>query len=255
MTVLEFYNKLTEKIPNSLSCSWDGDGFEVCPDHTAVVRRVLISLDVTDGCIDHAKKNGYDVIVSHHPLLFKGIKEISNADPDGARVISLIKNNISAMSFHTRLDALDGGVNDVLASLLGLCSVQKAECDGEGMMRVGELKENMDVHDFALLVKEKLSAPSIRIASANKAVRRVALLGGSGGSCNSLLQACGADTYVTGEFKHHELLDPCGVGANLIEAGHFYTEYPVCSMLRDTVSLICPEAECDIYFSDKTEII
>lgn len=255
MTVLELYSKLTERIPSSLSCSWDGDGFEVCPDQNACVRRVLISLDVTNECIDHAVNNGYDVIISHHPLLFKGISEVSNTDADGARVIRLIKNNISTMSFHTRLDALDGGVNDVLSSVLGLCSVKAAECDDDGMMRVGELKEEMDARDFALYVKEKLHAPSVRLASANKKVFRVALLGGSGGSCAHLLAACGADTYVTGEFKHHELLDPCGVGANLIEAGHFYTEYPVCSMLRDTVSLICPEAECDIYFSDRTEIL
>lgn len=255
MNVSELYNKLTDRIPASLSCSWDGDGFEVCHDKNAEVKRVLITLDVTNDAIDYAIENKYDVIVSHHPLLFKGIQEVSDLNFDGARVVMLIKNGISAMSFHTRLDKVEGGVNDTLAKLLDLQNVHVAECDDDCMMRVGELSGSMDIHTFAYFVKEKLNAPALKLAYANENVKCVALLGGAGGDMANIAKNAGADTYITGEFRHHETLNPKDLSVNLIEAGHFYTEYPVCNTLKQFIFEIDENIECDIYFSDKVEVI
>ena len=255
MTVLEFYNKLTERIPKELSCSWDGDGFEVCADKDRAVSRVLVSLDITNEVIDKAINEGFDVIVAHHPLFFKGIKEVSVLSPDGERAVKLVKNNISVMTFHTRLDAVEGGVNDTLAKCLGLDDVETVEYNGENMIRVGNLQNEMKAEDFAALVKERLSAPAVTLSLSGKGARRVALLGGSGGGDIGACNVCHADTYVTGEMRYHELLSSNDRGVNLIEAGHFYTEFPVCEILKGFIGEIDSSIDAEVYFSDRVKVI
>ncbi len=254
MTALELYNKLTERVPAELSCSWDGDGFEVCPNPYADVKKVLIALDVTNQVIDCAIDGGFDVIVAHHPLIFRGIDEVSTLVPNGERVVKLIKNNISVMTFHTRLDAVEGGVNDVLAAVLGLQNVEVAE-GTEGIMRVGELECEVDALNFARKVKAALEAPAVSLSRAGGKVKRVALVGGSGGEDIKAAAASGADTFVTGELKYHDLICAEDFGVNLIVAGHFYTEYPVCSKLKDMICEIDPLVECELYFSDRVEVL
>lgn len=255
MTVLEFYKQLTDRIPSELSCSWDGDGFEVCADKDREVSRVLVSLDITNEVIDKAINENFDVIVAHHPLFFKGIKEVSVLSPDGERAVKLVKNNISVMTFHTRLDAVSGGVNDALAACLGLCDVETVEYNGENMIRVGNLPCEMKPEDFAALVKERLGAPAVTLSQSGKNTKRVALLGGSGGGDIGACKVCGADTYVTGEMRYHELLSSGDRGVNLIEAGHFYTEFPVCKILERFICEINPALTVEVYFSDRVKVI
>lgn len=255
MTVIELYNKLCEIIPASLSCPWDRDGLEACPEPDREVRRVLISLDTTNEVIDKAISEGVDVIISHHPLFFGGLGNINALTFDGARAVRLAKNNIATMSFHTRLDALSGGVNDILAARLGLKNVETV--GDEGIVRVGELEDETDVLDFAGAVKDKLSygacerEAAVAICPSGKKVKRVALLGGSGGDDIKVAAQAGADTYLTGELKYHERLSATDFGMNLICAGHFFTEYPVCAFLEEKVREILPEAQIEVEFSNK----
>lgn len=255
MTVIELYNKLCEIIPTELSCPWDRDGLESCPDPEREIGRVLISLDVTNEVIDKAIRENADVIISHHPLFFGGLGNVNALTFDGARAVRLAKNNIAVMSFHTRLDALSGGVNDILAASLGL---EEVEVVGEeGICRVGELPREVDVLDFAKSLKEKLSSGDgereahIAVSSAGRRVKRVAVLGGSGGDDIKVAAAAGADTYVTGELKYHERLSATDFGMNLICAGHYFTEYPVCTFLERTAREICPSAAVEVVFSNK----
>ena len=111
MNVAELYEYLNERIPASLSCEWDNDGLMCCPDPDKEVSRVLITLDVTDDAVSAAISGGYDLIVSHHPLVFRPLKSVTPYDITSARVIELIKSDVSVMSFHTRLDAVDGGAD------------------------------------------------------------------------------------------------------------------------------------------------
>ncbi len=254
MTVIELYNKLCEIIPASLSCEWDRDGLESCPEPQREVKRVLIALDTTNEVIDKAINEKADVIISHHPLFFGGLGNINALTFDGARAVKLAKNNVATMSFHTRLDALSGGVNDILASVIGL---ERVEIVGdERIVRVGELPEEMDVIDFAKAVKDKLSygvgekSAAVAVCNGGKKVKRVALLGGSGGDDIQVASSVGADTYVTGELKYHERLSATDFGMNLICAGHFFTEYPVCAFLEKTVKELLPEAQVEVVFSN-----
>ena len=255
MTITEFYNKLCEIIPASLSCPWDRDGLESCPEPAREVKKVLIALDVTNEIIDLAIAEGADVILSHHPLFFGGLGNINALTFDGARAVKLARHGIATMSFQTRLDALEGGVNDVLARLVGL---QNTEIIGdERICRIGELTCELDVMDFAKELKKKLSCGAneseahIAVCPGGKAVKRVAVLGGSGGDDIKVAAAAGADTFVTGELKYHERLSASDFGMNLICAGHFFTEYPVCTVFERTVRELCPQVTAEVVFSNK----
>ncbi len=255
MKVIELYNKLCEIIPTSLSCEWDRDGLESCPEPEREVGKVLISLDITNEVIDEAIENGVDVIISHHPIFFGGLGNMNALTFDGARAVKLAKNNIATMSFHTRLDALRDGVNDTLARRIGLADIEVIGDDGIG--RIGNLREEMNAVEYARFVKDALSygegerEASVSLSPAGRQVKRVALVGGGGGDFIRMAAENGADTYVTGDMKYHELLSAGDFKVNLITAGHFFTEYPVCEFLERTIKEICPEAETKIVFSNR----
>lgn len=235
MTCAELYAVLNEKIPASLSCSWDNDGLMCCSDPERVVRRVLVALDITGGVIDEAIAGGYDAIVSHHPLIFLPLRALNPGDHVASKVMRLVREGITAMSFHTRLDAVEGGVNDTLAAAIGLCDVVPFGQDGEAIGRIGTLEKNMSVAEFAALVKRAIGAEGVQAVDAGKPVYHVAVLGGSGSDDVKAARAAGADTYLSGELKHNWLTDAPDLGINLVAAGHFYTEDPVCRILRDMI--------------------
>lgn len=247
MTINELYRILNEKIPSSLSCEWDNDGLMCCPDGGAEVKRVLVTLDVTDAAVQAAKNGGYDVIVSHHPMIFKGLKAVNEENFIAAKTIDLIRNGIAVMSFHTRLDAVKGGVNDVLAALLGLRDA--IPFGEEAIGRIGTLDETIRADQFAERVKSVLGAPVVLLSDAGIPVRCVAVLGGGGDDDVSAAHKAGADTYVTGELKYHSLTDAPEEGMNLIEAGHFHTENPVCKILREWLLEIDPSLKVALFHS------
>ncbi len=254
MTVAALYAFLNEKIPPSLSCAWDNDGLMCAPDPQREVRRVLVALDITGEVIDRAVREGYDVIVSHHPLIFSPLRALDPCDHVAKKVIRLIRNGIAAMSFHTRLDAVKGGVNDTLAAALGLADAVPFGADGEEIGRVGALPEAMSLSDFAALVKSATGAPFVQISDAGLPVRRVAVLGGSGSDDVLAARAAGADTYLTGELKHNWLTDAPDIGLNLAAAGHFYTEDPVCAVLSRMLHKADASIEVTVMKSDCVQV-
>ena len=258
MKVRELYDRLEMRIPRALSCEWDNDGLMCCPCADAEASKVLVALDVTGEVVEYAKRNGYGVILSHHPLIYKGVKALDGEGYVSAKLISLVKSGISVMSFHTRLDAVEGGVNDRLAYLLGLCDTEPLYCEGVPLGRVGTLDSDMSAEDFAKKVKEALGAPFVLLSDAGVRVNRVAVVGGNGGDLISEAKRAGADTLVSGRLDYHSMTDAPDQRVkriNLIEAGHFYTEDPVCLALRDFVLEIDPSIECDIYCSNVIKAI
>ena len=248
-TVNEIYTYLNSLIPSSLSCEWDNDGLLCCADKSAEVSRLLITLDITDSVLEYAKNSKYDVILSHHPLIFKGVKAVNTDIGVSRRLIELISSNITAMSFHTRLDTVGGGVNDILATTLGLKNVQTFETEGLDMGRVGELPRAMNRDELALYIKEKLGAPYVNYNGPCKEIKRLAVLGGAGKDEILCAASTGADAYLTGELGHHSLTDASDFGIALFEAGHHYTEFPVCSALEKIINEKFPDIHTDIYNS------
>ena len=230
MTVSELYRFLENKIPKSLSCEWDNDGLMCCPDPAREVKKVLLALDITETVVEMAAEKGCDVILSHHPLVFRPVKALTPERGVPRKLIRLVKNGISAMSFHTRLDAVDGGVNDMLAATLGLENVYAFGPEGEQMGRVGNLAAPLSLDVFAEQVKKTLGAPFVLVSGAGQ-VSRVAVLGGEGDDFIGAAEAAGADVLVSGRLGYHPMTDAPEGGIALIEVGHYYTERPVLSAL------------------------
>lgn len=245
MKVCELFAALEERIPRELSCSWDNDGLMVCGDGEREVRRVLVALDVTEEIAKRAIEGGYDLILSHHPMIFHALKAVNPYDTVAKKAILLLRAGVSVMSFHTRLDAVAGGVNDTLAALLGLKDTEPFGNAGEEIGRIGTLASPMPLTEFAKTVRDAIGAPSVLVSGATESAYRVAVLGGSGSDDVSAAIRAGADTYLTGELGHHYLTDAPERGINLIAGGHFYTENPICEVLSRMVLEIDPSLSVD----------
>ena len=251
MTVGELYQRLEERIPHELSCEWDNDGLMCCYDLQREVKRVLVALDITEAVVLRAVNEQYDLIVSHHPLIFRPLGALTPMDSVAKKVMTLLSSQISAMSFHTRLDAVEGGVNDVLAKKLGLVDVLPFE----GIGRIGSVEHPTSLEEFAGVVKEVTGAEYVQISDGGKPVRRVALLGGAGGDEAECARTLGADTYLTGELKHHQLTEAPEKGMNLIMGGHFFTENPVCERLCELLLSIDPDLTVSVMNSNPVRFV
>ncbi|MBQ8509807.1 MAG: Nif3-like dinuclear metal center hexameric protein [Clostridia bacterium] len=231
-TVETLYQFLNSKFPTSLSCDWDNDGLMLASDPNREVIRVLCTLDVTEEAADYAIANSFDVIVSHHPLIFKPLKAVNYNDPVARRCMKLLKHNVSVMSFHTRLDAAPGGLNDIFAKLLQLTDVETLTTpDGESVGRIGSIPTPLDCTEFAVNVKKTLQAERVRYARGGNVVSRVAICGGDGKDYVKAAIAAGADSYLTGQLSYNLMEDSAAIGINLFEAGHFHTEDFICSYM------------------------
>ena len=253
MTVNELYAKLNALIPSSLSCEWDNDGLMCCPDGTAEVRRALITLDVTEELVDYAIEYGFDLIISHHPLVFKPLKSLVEDDHISRKVIKLLNNGISVFSFHTRADKVSGGVNDKLAELLSLENVRPFGDDYLG--RIGTIEGPCDLQDFAYRVKQLTGSDMIRYADGYNDVFKVAVVGGDGKDYVRAAIEAGADTYVSGRMSYNVMEEAAEMGINLIEAGHYFTEQPVTEFFKELIFDFDPGVYVEISFSNIIKIL
>jgi dinuclear metal center YbgI/SA1388 family protein len=250
ITVSELYKKLDAVIPSSLSCEWDNDGLMCCPRPDRICHRLLLALDVTEAIVDRAIREGFDTILSHHPLIFRPIGALTDDSAVPRKLIKLVENGISVLSFHTRFDAVEGGVNDALAKALGLRNVRPFGNEGEEMGRIGEV-DPCTLAEFAQTVKAALGAPAV-LAAGGLPVRRVALVGGSGEYFIGAAKRAGADTYVSGELGYHRLSTATEDGLNLVEAGHYYTENVALPALAALVRDI--DGEIDVTLAKSCDI-
>ena len=248
MTVKQFYEQISQRVPSSLSCEWDNDGLLLSSDEGREVRRVLCTLDVTEEAVDYAEENGFDLIISHHPLIFKSLSSLTPDEHVARKAIRLLSADISVISLHTRADAVAGGVNDRLAKLLGLVDIEPF--GEEGIARIGELVDPVDLPEFAASVKNTLNAPAVLCADTGLPVRRVAVCGGDGRDFVEAAIAAGADTYVSGRIGYHQMTDAPEQGVNMIEAGHYYTEASITAFFADLVLEILKSAEVEEFDSN-----
>lgn len=253
MTIKELYKKMSERMPAELREPWDNDGMMCCSDSSAEVKNVLVTLDVTEEIVDYAIDRGFNLIISHHPLIFKPVAAITEDNHISRKLIKLISNNVSVFSFHTRADKANGGVNDILAGLLGLTDVEPF---GEGDLgRIGNLTEECELDVFTDVVKTALNADGVRVADGYDTVHRVAVVGGEGKSfVNDAIRA-GADTYVSGRIGYNVMEEAPERAINLIEAGHYYTEFPITSYFAELVGEFDGNAYVEIADSNMIKVI
>lgn len=250
MTVKELYQLLDARIPTSLSCVWDNDGIMCCPDLSASVKKILLTLDVSHAAVDHAIEQGCDLIVSHHPMIFKPIGAVHEENFTAHKVLKLIKSGISVFSFHTRLDIVAGGVNDRLAEVLGVTNtIPFGDAETPTIGRIGEIKP-ATMAEFSQTVKDVLGVPSLSTVDLGREVKRVALVGGDGKDFLKPALKAGADVYLTGSMSYNTMVDAADMGLQVIEAGHFFTENPVLDALAEMLGSMYPDAEILTFYSD-----
>lgn len=255
MTVQELYRFFEDKFPREFAAAWDNDGLCCASDLSREVRRVLVALDATSDVVERAVSGEFDLLLTHHPLLFRGIKALVPVGAVPTKLLALAKAGVAAMSFHTRLDAVKGGVNDILAAKLGLSDVTPFAPEGEVPCgRIGMLKVPVDAADFARHVKEVLGTSAVVLAG-NGMVQRIAVCGGEGADFMSAAKAAGADLFLAGRIGYHRMLDAPEEGLLTIEAGHYATEYPVCEYLAHLVREAIPEVEVEITPTATLQII
>ena len=240
ITVQQVEQKLFDWAPRQLAESWDNVGHLVGnPDRE--VRRILVSLDITERVVQEAADGGFDLIVSHHPVMnctWHPVQTLRTDDRQGRILTKLTENRISAICMHTNLDAAEGGVNDVLAQKLGL--EELTPLTEEKIGRIGTLKCEMPLVEFTRFVIESLGCNGLRYTDCGKPVHRVAVGGGACGDYIPQAIAAGCDTFVTSDLRYHDFLDTTEL--HLIDAGHFPTEDVICEPLVTYLQRAFPTA-------------
>ena len=240
ITVQQVEQKLFDWAPRQLAESWDNVGHLV-GDPDREVRRILVSLDITERVVQEAADGGFDLIVSHHPVMnctWHPVQTLRTDDRQGRILTKLTENRISAICMHTNLDAAEGGVNDVLAQKLGLEGL--TPLTEEKIGRIGTLKCEMPLVEFTRFVIESLGCNGLRYTDCGKPVHRVAVGGGACGDYIPQAIAAGCDTFVTSDLRYHDFLDTTEL--HLIDAGHFPTENVICEPLVTYLQKAFPTA-------------
>mgnify|MGYP000918282555 CR=1 FL=1 len=239
---------LEQIAPVELAEEWDNTGFQV-GNRDDNVDKVLVCLDITSASVKEALSRKVNLIVTHHPLIFKGLKRVIEGEEKGDILYELIRNGINVYSAHTNLDYAESGVNDHLARTL---RINKTVRLGEGPGLVGEIEKELNLDDFISSVKKHLNVPFVRVVGKReKMIKKVAVFCGSfDGNLNCIIES-GADVLVTGDLKYHSALEAVEEGICIIDAGHFNTEKIIVPVLAEAISGRFPQI--DVYYFENEE--
>ena len=217
--------------PLSIQEGWDNSGLCIgSPD--ADVSSVLFGLDCTPELVEEAVACGADMIVTHHPLIFGGLKKICPDNQTGRAVIRAIQAGISVYAAHTNADKVIAGVSGAMAARMGLenVAVLEADGDGTGLGVVGDFPEPMTVDEVAALVKERFGLKAFRSSRPlEEKISRVAMCGGSGGSLIKSAMKAGAQLYISGDISYHNFFTEDGF--MIMDIGHYESEIEIVDIL------------------------
>lgn len=234
--ILEFIQTLA---PLSYKMEWDHVGLN-CGHLDQPVEKILVALDPFAHVCKEATEVGADLLVTHHALLWES-GFITDESTQGENALYLIENKIAHINAHTNLDCAPGGVNDTLATVLGLSDVSIVP-DTENLLRCGTIAQQ-ELNAFLGHVKDSLGCEGLRYVDAGKPVKCVAVGGGSCAGAMAEAVRAGCDTFVTADVKYNQFRDALDLGINLIDAGHFHTENPVCSVLASKIQAAFPKID------------
>lgn len=237
-TVGEIYQSIDRFAPFRTAMDFDNCGLQAGSGETEV-QTALLSLDITPDVVREAAERGAQLIVSHHPVIFHPLRSLRPGTP----AYLLVRHGIAAICAHTNLDLADGGVNTSLAKRIGLKNVKPLAVDGSSGLPSaleGETDRTYGPREFAEFVKRSLGCDGLFYADGGRKIGRVGLCGGAGSEFVPDAAARGCQAFVTGEAKHHELIDAENRGVTLVAAGHFYTENVVIGPLAERLGRAFP---------------
>jgi len=230
MKVRDIIAAVEEFAPLGIQEQWDNSGLCIgSPD--APVSGVLIGFDCTPALVDEAAAHGCNMIITHHPLIFKGIRQIRPEDPTGETIIRAVKAGIAVYAAHTTADKVLEGVSGAMARRLGLRGISIMEDEGGvGLGAVGDFPEPLTATEAIGLVKERFGLKVMRTSAPIKEkISRVAVCGGSGGSEIAKALSCGAQMYISADISYHNFFTP--EGFMIADIGHFESEVEITDIL------------------------
>ncbi|MBE7027222.1 MAG: Nif3-like dinuclear metal center hexameric protein [Ruminococcaceae bacterium] len=225
--------------PKGLAYEWDNVGL-LCGDENAPVTKVLLTLDLDTGVVEEAIKEGAQMIIGHHPIMFEPINRVTAQTVEGRLLRMLIKNDISYYAAHTNLDVAKGGLNDLLAKKLGLKNVKILEYtdeNGEGIGRTGDTEEPVTLKALCEKVKRALGVDYVRFSGdADALVNHIAINTGGGTALIEAALGAKADVFITGDYKYAQVRHCAENGMKIIDVGHYDTEIIVCELFEQYLS-------------------
>lgn len=237
ISVNDLIGYIDEIAPFRYQEEWDNSGFLI-GNPEAPVKKIGFCLDLCQQTLKEAENENVDLIITHHPVIFRALKQLKS----GNIAYDAAAAGISVISAHTCYDAADGGVNDVLCDILKLKNISCVEHDNpKSILRYGETETTI-LSALAKKTAEVLNT-TVRVSLPEKEVEKVVVCGGSGGDLWEYALSSGADVYITGEASHHDILDSTAAGLAMIIAGHFETENPAVEALKKRVEARFPEIE------------
>ena len=233
-TVKNIYDYINSIAPFDTQEEWDNAGFLI-GEFRKEVKKAVLCLDVTKAVAEYAKDVEADLIISHHPVIFNGIKNVKK----GSAVYTCIENDIAVISAHTNFDLAECGINYNLAMRLGLNDIKLI--DGS-FLAVGNLDYEMSIDDFAQFVSDTLDVSGLRYTDTEKPVKTIAV---GGGACEEYIELAvqNADCFVTGDMKYHAMLECAENSYAVISAGHYETEHDSFIMLMDKLKALFADVE------------
>ena len=228
--VKDIVNIIEEFAPLYLKEDFDNVGLMV-GDKEGSVKKVLLALDCTLKVIEEAKAKEIDLIITHHPLIFRKPSNITTDTLQGKKIIELIKNDIYLYSSHTNLDSVCEGINETITKMLGFNNFKILEGNKKdstaGIGRVAKLEKEISLEELVALVKEKLNVQNLRVVKGEEKIIKVAIINGSGQDYISRAINKGANCIITGDTTYHFASDYKEMGISIIDVGHFASEWIV----------------------------
>ena len=234
MLCREVTDIIEQRFPKEYALDWDNVGLLAGRDDKEV-RCIYIALDASDEVIHAAARQGADMLVTHHPLIFSGMKRITNQDFIGRRILGLIRRDISYYAMHTNYDVL--GMAALSGSMIGLKQPEALEvtCEAqEGIGRIGQLEKAVSLSQCCEDVKRAFHLAAGRVfGNPDRTVERIAICPGSGKSVIGEALKKQADVLITGDIGHHEGIDAAAQGMAVIDAGHYGLEHIFVEDMKD----------------------
>ncbi len=231
MKVKDIINVIEDFAPLNIQEEWDNSGLIVGSPNDEV-SSILLALDCTPDLVDEAISHGVNMIITHHPLIFKGIKKINPEDPVGLSVIKAISAGISIYSAHTSIDKVIKGVSGAMAERLGLENIEILDDEGEGygLGVVGELPQELYAKELITLVKEKFLLKTLKSSRPIEGkIKKLAMCGGSGSSLISKAKASGAQAYISADMSYHHFVTQDDF--MIMDIGHYESEIEIVEVL------------------------
>ncbi|MFO7963612.1 MAG: Nif3-like dinuclear metal center hexameric protein [Desulfobacterales bacterium] len=248
-SVWDVISVMEKLAPPELAEQWDNPGLQVGDDRRQV-RNIWVALDASPPVVDAACCEGIDMLITHHPLLIRPVKSIDVQTPFGKIVQKALRHNLAVFSAHTNLDAVSGGINDMLARRLELQDIDCFSPASEpnrgvshfGIGRIGNLRAPMTLIELSKFVKLRTGPPHLKIVGHHGlTVCRVAVCSGSGSGIMADFFASDAHVLISGDVKYHDARDAESLNRALIDIGHFASEHLMLDVLAQRV-----QQECDL---------